>query len=188
MVVSGSIISLVVVSIVLLVIFLIGLKHDLKIERGKKEKAEEKHKFLSDKIDSLENKNFRWMDSEFGDEMEVLKTIDLVQIHNDSGYGKVLVWADNFQENGKELYFKPVQLKLVHIRKYDDKLIPVVVKEINGVIEEAMTFPYETLDSEAFYEPDRVMRWQDGKWKEIIRYENDLISQWDLFSNRTIEF
>lgn len=188
MVASDLMIYIIVAIIALLVILLLGLKDDLKNERKKKEAAEEKHKFLSDKIDSLENKNFRWMDSEFGDEMEVLKTIDLVQIHNGSGYGKVLVWADNFQENGKELYFKPVQLKLAHIRKYDDKLIPVVVKEIDGVIEEAMTFPYETLDSNMFYEPDRAMSWKNGEWKETLRYKDDLINQWDLFSNRTIEF
>lgn len=185
MFISDSMILLVVAAIGLLVIFLLGLKHELKNEREKKEIAEEKNSFLSKKVDILENMNFRWMDSEFSDEMEVLKTIDLVQIYND--YGKVLVWADNFQSN-YVLDFKPVQLKLAHLRRHDDKLMPVVVKEIDGVIEEAMTFPYKTLDSEAFYESDRVMRWQYGKWEETIRCENDLISQWDLFSNRTMGF
>lgn len=185
MVISESMILLVVTAIGLLVIFLLGLKHELKNEREKKELAEEKHRFLSKKIDILENMNFRWMNSEFGNEMEVLKVIDLVQIYND--YGKVLVWADNFQSN-YVLDFKPVQLKLAHLRRHDDKLMPVVVKEIDGVIEEAMTFPYKTLDSEAFYEPARVMSWKNGEWKETIRYKDDLISQWDLFSNRSMGF
>lgn len=183
--VSSSIIYLVVAVLALFMILLYNLKDNLKHERKKKELAEEKHRFLSNKIDSLENENFRWIKAEFSEEMEVLKVIDLVQIYND--YGKVLVWVDNFQSD-YVLDFKFARLKLAHVRNFDDRLTPVVVKEVDGVIEEAMTFPYKTLDSEAFYEPARVMRWQDGKWKEVMRYNDDLISQWDLFSNRTMGF
>ena len=183
--VSSSIIYLVIAALALFMILLYNLKDNLKHERKKKELAEEKHRFLSEKIDRLENENFRWIKQEFSDEMEVLKVIDLVQIYND--YGKVLVWVDNFQSD-YVLDFKLVQLKLAHIRNFDDRLTPVVIKEVDGVIEEAMTFPYKTLDSEAFYEPVRVMRWQDGKWEEVIRYDDDLISQWDLFSNRIMGF
>lgn len=183
--VSSSIIYLVIAALALFMILLYNLKDNLKHERKKKELAEEKLSSLSNKIDSLENENFRWVKAEFSDEMEILKVIDLVQIYND--YGEVLVWADNFQSD-YVLDFKSVKLKLSHIRRYDGKLMPVVVKEVDGVIEEAMTFPYKTLDSEVFHELDRVMRWQDGKWKEVMRYNDDLISQWDLFSNRTMGF
>ena len=185
MVISGSIIYIVVAAIALLMIFLYGLKDDLKNERKKKEVFEEKLVSLSRKIDRLESENFRLIKDEFSDEMEVLKVIDLVQIYNN--YGKVLVWADNFKSD-YVLDFKLAPLKLAHLRNFDGRLTSIVVKEVDGVIEEAMTFPYKTLDSETFYEPARVLRWQDGKWEETIRYSDDLISQWDLFSNRTVRF